>query len=105
MDEKQFKQILLIGAGAFVLWLFMNRKQPDVVSVAGDNAAFYENVNSEPSTDGWIPGTNSPNIVWGGDNPYMNVNLEIPTDFLLGSLARQYIPLFGYSGVTAVGSM
>lgn len=102
MNEKQFKHIAIIGAGLLGLWLLL-RQRPDTVEavVQPEN----QPISFNPSMSGWVPGNNDPVIIWGSENPYFSTTLEIPDDFLLGSLARQYIPLFGFSGVTGVGEM
>lgn len=102
MNKKQFKHILIIGAGLLGLWL-LARQRSDVVEtvVQPEN----QPLSTNPSLSGWVPGSNDPTIIWGQPNAYFSTTLEIPDDFLLGSLARQYIPLFGFSGVTGVGEM
>lgn len=57
----------------------------------------------------WIPGINLTQIVYGpSGEPFIVVggdtNVNIP-DTMFGSLSRQYIPMFGLVGVTAVGAM
>lgn len=102
MNKKQFKHILIIGAGLLGLWLLTNNKSGVIETEVQPES---QPLSTNPSVTGWIPASNDPTIIWGQPNAFFSTTLEIPNDFLLGSLARQYIPLFGFSGVTGVGEM
>lgn len=97
MTEQQTKQIAITGALLFFAWWLLKKNADNtvMVEVAPDAAP--------PAQTGWIPGENDPTIIWGGNSSTINVN--VPGDFLLGSLSRQYIPMFGFTGVAAVGAM
>lgn len=97
MDKKQFKQAAIIGGLLFFAWWLLKKNSENTVMVQVAPEA------APPAQSGWVPGENDPNIIWGGNNSTINVN--VPGDFLLGALSRQYIPMFGFTGVAAVGAM
>lgn len=109
MDEKKQKQILVVGVVASIaIWLWLRRKPQSseiLVPTDGDgndagggaglqggqnNQAFYELYYQTN------PGITD--LKFGGDTSlFFNIDP-------FNQLSRSYIPMFGFVGVTAIGS-
>lgn len=98
-----------VGVTSIVLVLMFLRRKPetildaveDVTANAGtsNNNQFYDPFYY---TTAGIPDLSI--VLNGGDSPFnsqINVMLNNP---MLGALSNKYIPMFGFVGVTAVGS-
>lgn len=103
MNKEQTRNVLIIG-GIGLAAFFLLRKKEEVPQVIRTEVAPAES----PDSGQWIPGENNPQILYGpGGAPFIvvggNTTINVP-DVMLGALSRQYIPMFGFAGVAAIGS-
>lgn len=94
MTDQQKLQLAGLGGVALFAWWLFNQQ--------GDTSISIDDLSDEELTYNPYDQTN-PGIYDGnfpGFNSTINLELENP---LLGSLSRQYIPLFGMIGVVATG--
>lgn len=109
MTDEQKRNLAILAAAAIAAY-FLLRKKPQAApvirqgegSTPGYGPADYENFGP------WIPGQYQLNNIFGpGGAPFImfggDTEINIP-DFMLGSLSRQYIPMFGFVGIAGVGA-
>lgn len=109
---KNQKVALAVGAGVIVLIWLLGRRAVNVGSgdtiVQGGSVVEGGDVSiddkfKEPYFIN-VPGTTEPIIIWGdGGAPYTDITVNIP-DSMYGSLSRQYIPMFGFVGISPLGA-
>lgn len=110
MDDKKQKQLILIGGVASIaLWLWLRRKRTKNAEVlvptdgdgnnAGGGAGLQGGQNNQAFYELYYqtnPGITD--LKFGGDTSlYFNIDP-------FNQLSRSYIPMFGFVGVTAIGS-
>lgn len=103
MTSEEKRNTLIIGAIALAAYLLFKPAPAQAVEVRTETEPAESPDNGE-----WIPGANNPQIVFGPSGvPFIVVGgdttINVP-DIMLGSLSRQYIPMFGFAGVTAIGA-
>lgn len=118
MNGAQKRNLAAIAVVGVIIYALTRTADATPVVMSEEVVQETGNAN-DPSA--WIPGVNLTQNVFGaagvpfyfiegnksGGNTTIlggNTNVNIP-DFMLGSLSRQYVPLFGFVGVTAVGSL
>lgn len=109
MTSEQKRNIAILAAAAIAAYFLLRPTQqvaPVVrqseVSTPSYGPADYGNFGP------WIPGQYQLNNIFGpGGAPFIlfggDTEINIP-DFMLGSLSRQYIPMFGFVGIAGVGA-
>lgn len=108
MTSEDKRNIAIMGAIALAAFLMLrgSGNPPAVITQTGSAA---DGGGSNTAPGGWIPDAGNYQLVFGpAGQPFYVVGgdtvINMP-DYMLGSLSRQYIPMFGYVGVAAVGSM
>lgn len=103
VGEKRIRVGLLVASGALAVWLLYQRAQKAAYDAANPAPDAVQDPFTTPYYQG-IPGSNSSVIMNGSDSPfYSTINVSLDAN-IAQSLANQYIPVFGFIGVTAVGS-
>lgn len=121
MTGEQKRNIAIMGGAALLILYFLRPQNAGMpVTVQGDSVTVGDATGGDTTTNikyefgspsvggGWVPGDTDYHLVFGpGGQPFTviggDTNINVP-DLLLGSLSRQYIPMFGFVGVTAVGA-
>ena len=103
MTTEQKRNLFILAGVGIAAWLLLKPTEVAVTEVRHETPPAIA-----PESGEWIPGQNNYQIVFGSDQPFLVVggdtNIHIP-DAMLANLSRQYIPMFGFVGVTAVGAL
>ncbi len=98
MDKKDMLKWGALFAAIIVVWLLWRNRSTSVVPMPIQSGATSTNLQFfEPYYRG-VPNADNPRGFQGGD---ITVNVNAGA---YGQLTNQYIPMFGFVGVTAVGA-
>ena len=100
MTEGKALEYAVIGGVALLVWYFATHQQP-TVTVADPTSSGNDFYAPFYSTNPGIP--DIPQVLNGGNSPFNSAITVNVTSALPSGLANDYMPMFGFVGVTAVG--